>query len=177
MRVAKDYDLDQLSIIHYPDPRLRMPAEPVREFHDDLAQLADRMLQLMRKEKGVGLAAPQVGVLLRLFVMNATGEPEDDLAIVNPVLSDLRNFREGEEGCLSIPDVRVKVRRAGRCRVRAQTLEGRRIELEVDDLVARVMQHETDHLNGVLIIDRMGPSDKMATRKALQALEESFSAR
>lgn len=167
-------DLDKLAIIHYPDPRLRKPAAPVTRFDEALARLAERMFELMRHDEGVGLAAPQVGLSQRLFVANATGKPEDALVCVNPELHDLSGSGEAEEGCLSIPGVRVRVRRATRGRLRAFDAAGRPFEREVDGLLARVCQHELDHLNGVLILDRMGPGDRLATRKALRALEAEF---
>jgi peptide deformylase len=165
---------EQLAIIHYPDPRLRRAADPVREFDGELASVAERMLQLMKAAKGVGLAAPQIGLGLRLFVMNATGEADGDEVFVNPEIVDPQGQREAEEGCLSIPDVHVEVRRAQRCRIVAHDLQGRRIEKSGADLVARIWQHETDHLNGILIIDRMGPGDRIATRSTLRELEARF---
>ncbi len=166
--------VEQLTILDYPAPCLRKVAEPVREFNGDLAALARRMIELMRAARGVGLAAPQVGVLKRLFVMNASGETKDDLVLVNPELLAGERPREAEEGCLSIPDVRVKVRRYFRCHIRAFGLDGEPFELEAEDLPARVWQHEIDHLNGTLIIDRMGPSDRIATRKRLRDLEADY---
>lgn len=163
-----------LRIIHYPDPRLRRACEPVTEFDGTLAALVERMLVLMETGKGVGLAAPQVGVTQRLLVMNPTLEPGATQVLVNPTIHDAHGSAEAEEGCLSLPGVTAQVRRAQRCVVTAQDLQGRPIELELEDLPARVVQHETDHLNGVLIVDRMGPSDRIATRKTLRALEDQF---
>lgn len=167
-------DLAALKVISYPDPRLRTKAAAIVKFDKSLAALATRMLELMREKKGVGLAAPQVGLPLRMFVMNATEDPANDAVVVNPEIRDGIQIRESEEGCLSIPDVRVHVRRPSRCRLIAQGVKGEPIELEGEELIARVWQHETDHLNGVLIIDRMAPSDKIAVRKKLRELEEKF---
>lgn len=167
-------NLSQLRILHYPDPHLRGECQPVSQFTPELAELAQRMLELMHEAEGVGLAAAQVGSPHRIFVMNATGKAVDDCVIVNPVLADLEGSAEDEEGCLSIPGVRVKVRRAERVRIVAQDLGGKPLELRVEGLAARIAQHETDHLNGVLIIDRMGPTDKIATRKTLRSLIDSF---
>ncbi len=164
-------NLDQLYIVHYPDPHLRRACEPVTAFDETLATLARRMLALMQTGRGVGLAAPQVGVNRRLFVMNATGKPGDELIFVNPAIRDAHGSAEGEEGCLSLPGIHAQVRRAQRCRVTAQDLEGRPFEALLEDLPARICQHETDHLNGVLILDRMGPSDRLATRRTVKALE------
>lgn len=167
----------QLSMICYPDPRLRKVCAPVEEFGPALADLAGKMLDLMREEQGVGLAAPQVGVLSRLFVCNVTGEPGDDMVLVNPVLSELEGDIEGEEGCLSIPDVTVQMRRAKSCVMRAVDVHGKPIELRGEDLLARCWQHECDHLDGRLIIDRMSEADRIANRKVLKELEKKNSRR
>lgn len=135
------------------------------------------MRELMHAGKGIGLAAPQVGLLLRLFVMNVTGKPEDDRVYINPVVRDLHGNREGEEGCLSVPEVYVQIRRATRCRIVAQNLRGEPVEEEGEDLLCRVWQHETDHLSGILILDRMGPSDKIATKRRLKELEAAYAAK
>ncbi len=168
---------ENLHILHYPDQRLRQVCTPVREFDDDLAALVQRLLELMETGKGVGLAAPQLGVRKCVFVMNATGQPGDEKVLVNPAIREPHGSAEAEEGCLSLPGVNVHIRRAQRCRVTAQDLQGRPFELELEDLPARIAQHETDHLSGVLILDRMGPADRIATRKTLRALEESHKAK
>jgi len=172
--VSVRYDLKNLSVVHYPDPRLRKTCLPVTEFDGDLAALAQRMLELMRAGRGVGLAAPQVGLLLRMFVMNGTDDPEQDAVYINPVIRAREGSAEAEEGCLSLPGVNVRVRRAQRCRIDAQDLRGQRVSIVGEDLVCRVWQHETDHLDGILIVDRMGPSDRIATRRTLKALEEGY---
>jgi len=165
---------ERLNIIRYPDPRLRKHCEPVEVFDASLAAMTRRMLELMRTADGVGLAAPQVGVLVRLFVCNVTGDPKDDMIFVNPQLADLEGAAIGEEGCLSLPDTTVNVRRAVRCRMTAQNLEGETFETSGVDLLARVWQHETDHLEGRLIADRMSEADKIANRRALKKLEQDY---
>jgi peptide deformylase len=165
---------DKVSVIHYPDPRLRQVCEPVTDFNGELAELAQEMLRVMREDRGVGLAGPQVGVLKRLFVMNVTGEDKDNRVFVNPVIRDRSGSAEAEEGCLSLPGINVNVRRAKRCLIEAQDLQGNPFTEEGEDLVARCWQHETDHLDGVMIIDRMGPTDRMATRKTLKDLEAGY---
>jgi peptide deformylase len=177
MKEPAGTNLADLHIVHYPDPRLRVRCTPVERFDAELEQLVERMYELMRVGKGVGLAAPQVGITQRLFVMNPSGEPDDNHVFINPVIRDAHGAAEAEEGCLSLPGVNVRVRRAQTCRIDAQDLAGNPVSAEVEDLVARICQHETDHLNGVMIIDRMGPSDKIATRKTLKALEEQFKSR
>jgi len=165
---------DEKSLIFYPDPRLRKVSEPVVQFDGALAELAKRMLEIMREEKGVGLAAPQVGVNARMFVANATGKPEDDRIIVNPQLLDAEGSETDEEGCLSLPKIRAEIDRATKIRLVAQDLEGKPFELPGLDFEARVWQHETDHLNGVMLIDRMGFTARMANRKKLRELEEDY---
>lgn len=163
-----------LKIVHYPDPVLKRIASPVTEFGPELRAFADRLLTLMREGKGVGLAAPQVGVSIRLFVCNATGEPGDDVVCVNPVLKDGVGQSELEEGCLSIPGVTVNVRRATKIVMQAVDLQGQPFELVGSDLAARIWQHETDHLDGRLIIDRMSEADELANRKALKQLKADY---
>jgi peptide deformylase len=163
-----------LKIINYPDPRLKKMSADVTVFDDRLRALATRMLELMRQEKGVGLAAPQVGENLRLFVMNPTGEPADDRIYVNPVLTEPEGEEEAEEGCLSLPDIRADILRSKSMRIDALDLEGRPFHDVQAGFVARVWQHETDHLNGTLITDRMAPVAKMAARKVLKELEEEY---
>lgn len=167
-------DTQQLKIIHYPNPVLRKQAATINGVDDDVRALVERMFELMREHKGVGLAAPQVNIPARLFVCNHTGEPEDDQVYINPVISEPDGFEDGDEGCLSIPGITVQIRRAKQCKITAMTLEGKTVELVASDLEARVWQHETDHLEGKLILDRMSPADKIATRKTLRALEEAY---
>ena len=163
-----------LTIIRYPDPRLRRACAPVETFNDDLKSLAGRMLELMKQADGIGLAAPQVGVLRRLFVCDVPGTTGGPIAFANPVLTDLQGEDAAEEGCLSIPEVTVTVKRATRCRIEALDLDGQPITLEGVDLAARCWQHECDHLDGRLIVDRMSEADRIANRRALKRLESRF---
>jgi peptide deformylase len=167
---------DELKIIHWPDPRLKQVSQPVKEFTPALRELAQRMFELMRESKGVGLAAPQVGKNIRLFVMNATGEPDKDRIYVNPVLSDPDGEETSEEGCLSLPDVHAQISRFKAIKMQAQDLEGKSFEEVQAGFPARVWQHEYDHLNGVLISDRMGLGDRFKHRKVLAELQEKWDA-
>src|SRR5687767_12870062 len=153
---------EELKIILYPDPRLKKMSQPVEVFDESLRLLAARMLELMREAKGVGLAAPQVGQNLRLFVMNPTGEPGADRIYVNPVLTEAEGEEESEEGCLSLPGIHVNVVRSKQVRMQAQDLDGKPINEVASGFVSRVWQHETDHLNGTMLTDRMGPVARMA---------------
>jgi peptide deformylase len=163
-----------LKIIFYPDPRLRKASERVTTFDQALKDLAARMLELMRVARGVGLAAPQVGQNLRLFVMNPTGEEGDDHVYVNPVLADAEGEEEGEEGCLSLPGINAKVWRSKKLRMQAQDLDGNPVEELADGYIARIWQHETDHLDGTMIIDRMGPVARLASRRILRELQQKW---
>lgn len=165
-------DIDQLKIIHYPDARLRQKAEAVRQVTDEVRQVAARMIQLMHEAPGVGLAAPQVGLSWRMFVANPTGEPGDDQVYVNPEFKELsRDSHDHEEGCLSLPGITGEIRRPTTATLVATDLNGNRIEQTDSELLARIWQHENDHLDGVLIIDKMTPIDRMASRKILRELE------
>jgi peptide deformylase len=167
---------EELQIIQYPDPRLKRVSAPVEKFDESLKALAARMFQLMREARGVGLAAPQVGQNIRLFIMNHTGEPADDRVYVNPELIEAEGSEEAEEGCLSLPGLNVRVVRDKKMRIVAKDVEGKPIDQSESGYIARVWQHEFDHLNGTLITDRMGPVAKMAARKTLRELEEKYAA-
>jgi peptide deformylase len=167
-------DPTQLRIVHYPDPTLRTRAQDIPQVNDQVRAVARRMLQLMHEAPGVGLAGPQVGLRWRLFVANPTGEPGDDRVFINPLLRDPSLQQdEAEEGCLSLPDIRAPIRRPTHVTVEATDLEGQRFALTGEGLPARIWQHEFDHLNGVLIIDRMTPIDRMANRKLIRELEKA----
>lgn len=176
VRIMSAPQHEKLTIVHYPDPVLHQVAAPVEQFNGELRQLAEAMVSLMHEAKGVGLAAPQVGRLIRLFVCNITGEPGGDMIVVNPQFSELTGGEEKEEGCLSIPGATVTMRRATRAVMRAFDMDGRPVELIGEGLRARVWQHETDHLNGRLIVDNMSATDEIANRRALRQLRDEFAA-
>ena len=153
-------------IRQYPDPALRLRANEVEQFDETLRRLAERMTELMEDAQGVGLAATQVGVLQRLFVF-AVGEDEPRV-LVNPKIVEQSGESEtADEGCLSLQRVLVPVERSCRITIAAQDLDGDDVRLELDELAARVAQHELDHLDGVLILDR---TTKDARREAMAAL-------
>ena len=147
----------KLTIVKYPEPVLSQPGEPVTDFDAKLAKLAEDMFETMYAAQGIGLAAPQVAVSKRLTVIDLSQgkEPDKKIVLVNPeiILREGRQYEE--EGCLSIPEIREKVVRAAKVRVRAQDLRGKWFELDGDELLARAFQHEIDHLDGVLFIFRM----------------------
>ena len=157
-------------IRQYPDPVLRLEAQQVEEFDDDLAQLVERMSRLMTDARGVGLAANQVGVLRRVFVIQLE-EDEEPRALVNPAIVERSGEAEPEdEGCLSLQGVVVEVERALSVRLEARDEKGEPVELELEGLPARVAQHELDHLDGVLILDRTTDEDR---REALAFLRQA----
>jgi peptide deformylase len=157
-------------IRQYPDPVLRLEAQEVVEFDGDLQQLVERMIHLMRDARGVGLAANQVGILRRVFVIQAE-EDEEPRALVNPAIVDRSSeVDEDDEGCLSMQGVVVPVERPVHVRIEARDAEGNPVALELEGLPARVAQHELDHLDGVLIIDRTTPEGK---REAMAVLRQS----
>ena len=151
------------------DPVLRAPALTITQFDEALRDEADRMIAIMQDARGVGLAAPQLGSLRRLAVF-VTGEDSPPIALCNPEIVWRSEEEESDfEGCLSIGEISVEVPRAVAIRVRAQDVEGRPLELEPEGFAARVIQHELDHLDGVLILDRTAPEQR---REALRTLRD-----
>ena len=146
-----------LKVVKYPEPVLSQPGEPVTEFDSELKKLVDDMFETMYASQGIGLAAPQVSVGKRVTVVDLSQgkDPAQKLVLVNPEVT----FREGkqyeEEGCLSFPEIREKVQRAAKVRIRAQDLKGKWFEMDGEELLSRAFQHEIDHLDGMLFIFRM----------------------
>lgn len=164
-------------IVKYPHPALRHPATPVRIIDKPIRAVIAELLHLMREHRGLGLAAPQIGVPVQIFVMNPAGDPskpELDQVFLNPVISEKKGSVEAEEGCLSFPDLFQKVRRAKSIRVQAINDKGEAVDLRLSDLEARIVQHETDHLHGRLFIDYFSPVAKMDSRDRLAWLEREF---
>ena len=148
-----------LDVLHFPDPRLRRRAEPIEKITDELRQLAADMLETMYDEPGIGLAAPQIGAAIRLIVMDTEWTEEDaerkPCVFVNPEIIERSGEIVWNEGCLSVPDFSAEVKRAERVVLRALDLEGREVEETASGLRAVCFQHELDHLDGVLFIDRI----------------------
>jgi peptide deformylase len=180
---------DELRILSYPHPALRQRAKPVDGVTEEVREVARRMIDLMHEAEGIGLAANQVGLALRLFVADVahSDHPDDERSLtsdpvsatrgpvvyINPVLSEPRRDLVGmDEGCLSLPEIRGEVRRPSQITITATDLEGSRFTLRGGGLLARCWQHEMDHLDGVLIIDRMLQIDRMKHRNAIRDLEE-----
>ncbi|HVR73809.1 MAG TPA: peptide deformylase [Planctomycetota bacterium] len=165
-----------MDLILYPNPVLRRRAPPLLSIDEGVREKARQMLQIMYREKGVGLAAPQVHWSVRLFVVNPLGEsdPSGERVYINPEITSSEGEVLDEEGCLSIPGVRGNVVRYQKVVIRALDLEGARIEESVADLHARILQHELDHLDGILFITRLGVSERMLAAKVLKKLEKDY---
>jgi peptide deformylase len=166
-----------MKIVHYPHPALRHAAKPVGSIDKKLRIHVGDMMELMYEAKGLGLAAPQVALPYQLLVMNITGDPEKPEAeevFLNPVIVDRKGIVDDEEGCLSFPGLYQKIRRAKTVRIQAYNLKGEPVEKVVHDIEARAWQHEIDHLNGVLFIDKMGPLAKLAAKGAVKNFEKEF---
>ena len=162
-------------VLLYPDPRLRLKAEPITKITPEVKARARAMFPLMYEERGIGLAAPQIGWNVRLFVMNVTGKPEDEVVVVNPVVVEKKGGSWSfEEGCLSLPGIRGKVERERAVVIEGTDLEGKKLRFELTELPGRCMLHEYDHLDGVLFIDRLSPAKKQSIKRRLRELEEEF---
>ena len=172
-----------LKIRYYGDPVLRAKALPIAEITPEILQLAQEMIEAMIAYNGVGLAAPQIGKLLRIYVyrderVKSDGEYElgDPEVVINPVLS--KPSKESEtmlEGCISLPGLRVNVSRPKKVHIRYQNLKGEFVEKALEDFCARVNMHENDHLNGVLHIDRVSPKERKALEVPLQKMKKKYS--
>lgn len=165
-------DIDNCRITHYPAQVLARRAQPVERIDDGIRRLVEKMTDIMLENKGVGLAAPQAGVPLRLFIMSLTGAREDVRVYINPTVTAAGDVDSTEEGCLSVPGVFAKIRRCRRCKVNATGLDGTQFTEEAEGLHARVLQHEYDHIEGTTIVSRMGQTGRIAHRKQLKRLAQ-----
>jgi peptide deformylase len=192
MAAAQDFiEPTSLAMVHYPDPRLRAKAGVITQINGNVRDIALAMIDMMFKEDGVGLAAPQVGVPWRLFVLDVPAETrypkpkkehahlpsctDGPIVCINPLLSKPTGpVERAEEGCLSLPDIRGEVIRPPVITLDALDIEGNPFTLTSSGLLARCIQHEFDHLEGVLIIDRMLEAGLAKSRRMLKALEDSY---
>jgi len=168
-----------LRIVNYPHPTLARASKPLKRVDAGLHKMVREMFDLMysKEHQGVGLAANQVDLPYRLFVINLSSDPalkDEEFVFINPVLSQPKGSEEREEGCLSLPGLFAQVRRPEKVTVQAYNLQGEEVCYELDDLFARVAQHETDHLDGVLFIDRLAPTARLAVREVLDGFEAEF---
>jgi peptide deformylase len=162
-----------LTILEYPDPRLKTKAKPVTEFTPDLKKLADDMAQTMYKAPGIGLAATQVDRHIRMVVIDVTEDRSDLRTFVNPIIIAKEGKAKGEEGCLSVPGIYDDVERAEKVTVRAQDVHGKTFELEADGLLSVCIQHELDHLEGKVFVEYLSSLKQTRVKsKLLKAKRE-----
>ena len=169
-----------MRVIQYPHPTLLRASKPLKRVDADLKKMVAEMFELMYEHRGCGLAANQVDLPYRLFVMNMAGDPEqrdEERVFLNPVLSKQKGMAEAEEGCLSLPGLYAQVKRPEKVTISGYDLSGQQINLNTDGLFARIVQHETDHLDGILIIDRLTPTGRMAVKELVEEFENEFNQR
>lgn len=166
-----------MKIVYYPHPTLRHKSKPLRRVNGRVKDIVREMFELMYEAKGIGLAANQVDLPFRLFITNLAGTPDEgeEMVFINPVLERPKGNVEHEEGCLSLPEVYAPVRRPERITVSAYDLSGNEISREIDGMLARVVQHETDHLDGVLFVDRLSETARFGVEDALHDFKLEFS--
>ncbi len=167
------------TILTYPNPILRQKAKPVTLFDDNLLKIINNMAETMFDAPGAGLAAPQIGISQQIVVINRTEESDEDdtivpekkfLALINPIIYEGEGSQVAKEGCLSVLDYSAKVKRFFSIKVKALSPSGEKIEFEADDFFARVIQHEVDHLEGKLFIDRISSLKRNLYKKRLKKL-------
>jgi peptide deformylase len=165
-------DFENCRITHYPAEVLAVRAGEVEKIDDSIRRLVEKMIDIMLENKGVGLAAPQAGVPLRLFIVSLTGTREDVKVYVNPTVTPSGKVEPMEEGCLSVPGIFTKIRRYTRCKVAATDLEGNEFTEEAEGLHARALQHEYDHIEGTTIVKRMSQTARIMHRRQLKRLDQ-----
>ena len=166
-----------MQIVKYPHPTLRHKCKPLCRVGSEIKKAIGEMLDLMYADEGIGLAASQVDLPYRLFVMNVRCDPkarEEEHVFINPVITSRKGSAEDREGCLSFPEIYAPVRRPAKITVNAYGLDGRELSYEMEGLYARAVQHELDHLDGVLFVDRLSPTNLMAIKSELDDLEQEF---
>jgi peptide deformylase len=167
-----EINIDGCQITHYPAQVLAGAAKPVDKIDDNIRRLIDKMVDIMIEQKGVGLAAPQAGVPLRLFIIALDGSRENVRVYINPTVKTEGPAVENEEGCLSVPGIYTKIRRFGKATVTATDIDGKLFTEEADGLYARALQHEFDHIEGITIVNRLSTTARIAHRRQLKKLEE-----
>lgn len=166
----------KLDIVKYGDPVLRKKAKPIKKIDEKTREIADSMIETLKSVKGVGLAANQIGLLDQICIIDISkGEKKDGiLVLINPVIVKNSGNIKFEEGCLSFPEIYGEVGRYSKIKLNALNLKGENIEIEAEDLLARVIQHEIDHLNGVLFVDYLNFVEKLSLQKKLKELKKLY---
>jgi peptide deformylase len=158
-------------ILYYPHPNLRLKAEPVTHFDENLKQVVDAMFETMYKHQGVGLAAVQVNIQQQIITIDIECDRKHPLVLINPVITEKSGEQEDQEGCLSFPGIFEKVKRADYTRVKAYDVHGKEFELEATALLSVCFQHETDHLEGILFIDHLSRLKQQLIIKKMKKLQ------
>ena len=168
-----------MELVYYPDPRLRDVSKKIATVDAQIRESVPLMFEIMYKARGIGLAGPQAGLGRRIIVANLSGDPkkkDEEQVFINPEILGKEGKLLEEEGCLSLPGMAAQVPRAERVLVRYQDLDGKTIEREAEMLESRLFQHEIDHLDGILIVDKMTPADRKQWAALLKEMEEDFKA-
>lgn len=165
------------TILEYPDPRLRTPAQPVVRFDEELGRVIDDMFETMYAAPGIGLAATQIDVHKQLIVIDISAEHDQPLVLINPQILSLEGEAAGQEGCLSVPGIFDEVKRAAKVRVRAQDRTGEVFEKDCEELLAVCVQHEIDHIQGRLFVDHLSQLKRERIRKKLEKERKERAAR
>ena len=164
--------MSALNVLIYPDERLRTVCQPVAEINDEIRKIVDDMFETMYKEEGIGLAAPQVNIQQRIITIDLDSENSNQIVLINPEILESSGETGIEEGCLSIPGFRGLVPRKEKVTVKALNRDGNEFTLEADGLLAICIQHETDHLNGVLFVDYLSPLKRNRIKEKLIKLQK-----
>jgi peptide deformylase len=167
-------DIAKCCITRYPMPVLAEKAKPVKVFDDVIKALAEKMKDIMVENKGVGLAGPQAGVGLRIFVASPDGTKKNAKTYINPVITPSGKIITNEEGCLSLPNIYGNIRRHSNCSIKALDLDGNEFSEQAEGILARIFQHECDHLDGTLIADKFSTVAKISARKKLKKLRQEY---
>lgn len=160
--------MPKLQILTFPDPRLRLKAQPVSEVNDAVRRMVDDMFETMYAAPGIGLASTQVNIQKQIIVIDVSEDKSEPLVLINPEVLEKRGIEQMEEGCLSFPDVYAQVERANEIRIRALDRDGKAFELDTGGLLAVCIQHELDHLEGKLFVDYLSPLKRERIRKKLE---------
>jgi peptide deformylase len=167
-------DYKNCTITRFPEAVLSKPAQPIEKIDDSIRLLAERMKDIMVEHQGVGLAGPQAGVNLQIFIASPNGTKEDAKVYINPQIEPAGALDTMEEGCLSLPNIYGKIARYTQCTVKALDLDGNCFIEVGQGLLARIFQHEFDHLQGMMIKDRMSEPAKLRARKALKQMQDEY---
>lgn len=172
--------ITDLRVVRYPHPTLRYRSKPIRRVDSDFRAMVERMFELMYEERGIGLAANQVDLPYRFFIINLSGDPtqkDEEFVFINPEIISKKGSEEDKEGCLSLPGITAVVRRSAEIEISAYDLKGDEVHWRLKGLFARAFQHEYDHLDGTLFIDRLTPTRRWAVTDQVEELASEYAGR